>query len=110
MSELQEGIGLASPPLRIEGYDISNIQGTSPVGSMVVVEYGEAAKAEYRRFKIRYHPESPNDFAMMHELITRRLRNYIDGDEKFEKLPDLIMIDGGKGQLAAALKARERIN
>lgn len=109
MSELQDGIGLEMPPLRIEGYDISNIQGTSPVGSMVVVEYGEPAKAEYRRFKIRYHPESPNDFAMMHELITRRLRNYIEGDEKFQKLPDLIMIDGGKGQLAAALKARDEL-
>jgi excinuclease ABC subunit C len=107
MTELQDGIGLAVPPIRIEGYDISNIQGTSPVGSMVVVESGEAAKAEYRRFKIRYHPESPNDFAMMHEVITRRLRNYIEGDEKFQKIPDLIMIDGGRGQLSAALKARD---
>jgi excinuclease ABC subunit C len=109
MAELQDGIGLDTPPLRIEGYDISNIQGTSPVGSMVVVEMGEPAKAEYRRFKIRYHPESPNDFAMMHEVITRRLRNYIEGDEKFQKLPDLIMIDGGKGQLSAALKARDEL-
>jgi excinuclease ABC subunit C len=109
MSELQDSLELATPPLRIEGYDISNIQGTSPVGSMVVVEYGEAAKAEYRRFKIRYHPESPNDFAMMHEVITRRLRAYLDGDEKFQKLPDLIMIDGGKGQLSAALKARDEL-
>ena len=109
MTELQEGLSLDSLPLRIEGYDISNIQGTSPVGSMVVVEVGEPAKAEYRRFKIRYHPESPNDFAMMHEVITRRLRNYIEGDEKFQKLPDLIMIDGGKGQLAAALKARDEL-
>jgi excinuclease ABC subunit C len=74
---------------------------------MVVTENGEAAKAEYRRFKIRFHPESPNDFAMMHEVITRRLRACLDGDEKFTTLPDLIMIDGGKGQLAAALKARD---
>jgi len=107
MSQLQETLGLPTLPLRVEGYDISNIQGTAPVGSMVVVENGEAAKAEYRRFKIRWHPESPNDFAMMHEVITRRLRAYLDGDEKFAKLPDLIMIDGGKGQLAAALKARD---
>jgi len=107
MSELQDALCLEFPPLRIEGYDISNIQGTAPVGSMVVVEYGEAAKSEYRRFKIRYHPESPNDFAMMHEVITRRLRAFLDGDEKFAKLPDLIMIDGGKGQLSAALKARD---
>jgi excinuclease ABC subunit C len=107
MTQLQEALALPSPPLRVEGYDISNIQGTSPVGSMVVVENGEAAKAEYRRFKIRYHPEDPNDFAMMHEVITRRLRAYLDGDPKFQKMPDLIMIDGGKGQLSAALKARD---
>lgn len=107
MTELQEALGLPSLPARVEGYDISNIQGTSPVGSMVVTELGQPAKGEYRRFKIRYHPEDPNDFAMMHEVITRRLKAYIDGDEKFARLPDLIMIDGGKGQLSAALKARD---
>lgn len=107
MAELQEALGLPTLPGRIEGYDISNIQGTAPVGSMVVVENAEAAKAEYRRFKIRYHPEDPNDFAMMHEVITRRLRAFLDGDSKFAKLPDLFMIDGGKGQLGAALKARD---
>lgn len=107
MSQLAEALGLPSLPQRVEGYDISNIQGTSPVSSMVVSEGGEAARHEYRRFKIRYHPESPNDFAMMHETITRRLKNYIDGDEKFSKLPDLMMIDGGKGQLGAALRARD---
>jgi len=107
--ELQDCLQLPNPPLRIEGYDISNIQGTSPVGSMVVTENGEAAKAEYRRFKVRYHPESPNDFAMMHEVLTRRLRAYVDGDERFAKLPDLIMIDGGQGQLSAALKARDEL-
>ncbi len=109
MGQLQDVVGLESPPLRVEGYDISNIQGTAPVGSMVVCENGQAAKSEYRRFKVRYHPESPNDFAMMHEVLTRRLRAYVDGDEKFQKLPDLIMIDGGKGQLAAALKARDEL-
>ncbi len=109
MAQLQTTLNLASPPMRVEGYDISNIQGTSSVGSMVVVEGGEPTKAEYRRFKIRYHPDSPNDFAMMHEVITRRLKAYVDGDEKFSKLPDLIMIDGGKGQLSAALKARDEL-
>ncbi|HJP83925.1 MAG TPA: excinuclease ABC subunit UvrC [Fimbriimonadaceae bacterium] len=109
LSQLQEQLGLPTLPLRIEGYDISNIQGTAPVGSMVVVENGEAAKNEYRRFKVRWHPESPNDFAMMHEVITRRLRAHLDGDEKFVKLPDLIMIDGGKGHLAAALRARDEL-
>ncbi|HRF59787.1 MAG TPA: excinuclease ABC subunit UvrC [Fimbriimonadaceae bacterium] len=105
--QLAEALDLVAPPVRIEGYDISNIQGRAPVGSMVVTESGEPSKAEYRRFKIRYHPEDPNDFAMMHEVITRRLKAYLDGDEKFAKLPDLIMIDGGKGQLHAALKARD---
>jgi len=109
MAMLQEEIGLSQAPLRVEGYDISNVQGTAPVGSMVVVENGAAAKGEYRRFKVRYHPESPNDFAMMHEVLTRRLKAYIDGDEKFARLPDLIMIDGGKGQLNAALKARDEL-
>ncbi len=109
MAQLQDALGLPTPPHRVEGYDISNIQGTSPVGSMVVTEMGEAARAEYRRFKIRYHPESPNDFAMMHEVLTRRLKAFVDGDEKFQKLPDLIMIDGGRGQLSAALKARDEL-
>ncbi len=109
MSELAESIGLPNLPTRIEGFDISNIQGTAPVGSMVVSESGEAAKSEYRRFKIRYHPESPNDFAMMHEVLTRRLKAALEGDAKFTKLPDLIMIDGGKGQLAAGLKARDEL-
>ena len=107
MVQLQEELGLSSPPLRIEGYDISNISGTAPVGSMVVTENGEAAKGEYRRFKIKFLQETPNDFAMMNEVIMRRLRNYLDGNEKFINLPDLIMIDGGKGQLGAALKARD---
>lgn len=109
ISQLQEALDLPTLPMRVEGYDISNIQGKAPVGSMVVCENAEAAKKEYRRFKIRYHPEDPNDFAMMHEVITRRLRAYLDGDPKFAKLPDLIMIDGGKGQLSAALKARDAL-
>lgn len=109
LDDLQEALDLPYPPVRIEGYDISNIQGTSPVGSMVVSESAEPAKDQYRRFRIRYHPEDPNDFAMMHEVITRRLRAYLDGDPKFTKLPDLIMIDGGKGQLMAALKARDEL-
>jgi excinuclease ABC subunit C len=109
MTMLQDALGLPTPPVRVEGYDISNIQGTAPVGSMVVTEAGEPAKDEYRRFAIKWHPETPNDFAMMHEVLTRRLKRYIDGDEKFTKLPDLIMIDGGKGQLASALRARDSL-
>lgn len=109
LSQLQTMLELPALPLRVEGYDISNIQGTAPVGSMVVAVNGEAAKSEYRRFKVRYHPESPNDFAMMHEVLTRRFRAHLDGDPKFVTLPDLIMIDGGRGQLAAALKARDQL-
>lgn len=107
MFQLQEEIGLPEPPNRIECYDISNIQGTSPVSSMVVSLATKPTPAEYRRFKIRYHPESPNDFAMMHETITRRLRNYIEKDGSFAQLADLMVIDGGKGQLSAALRARD---
>lgn len=107
MEELAEALELPQPPVRVECYDISNVQGTAPVGSMVVAENAEPAKGEYRRFKVRWHPESPNDFAMMNEVLTRRLRAYLDCDQKFSKLPDLIVIDGGKGQLSAALKARD---
>jgi len=110
MVQLQQELDLPSLPMRVECYDISNTQGMAPVGSMVVVENAEPAKDQYRRFKIRYHPESPNDFAMMHEVITRRLKAYVEGDAKFARLPDLIIIDGGKGQLAAALKARDELN
>ena len=109
MQQLQDSLGLPTLPMRVEGYDISNIQGSAPVGSMVVTENGEPAKAEYRRFKIKFSPESPNDFAMMNEVILRRLRAYLDGNEKFARLPDLFMIDGGKGQLGAALKARDML-
>lgn len=109
VEELSDALELPTQAMRIEGYDISNIQGTAPVGSMVVTIAGAAAPAEYRRFRIKWNPESPNDFAMMHELITRRLRRHLDGDPKFVTLPDLIMIDGGKGQLHAALKARDAL-
>lgn len=109
LEELQAALDLPEPPLRIEGYDISNIQGRSPVASMVVVEDGVPAKAEYRRFRIKENPETPNDFAMMEEVIRRRLKNLIEGDRRFAKQPDLILIDGGKGQLGAALKARDRL-
>lgn len=109
MEELAEKLGLPDLAMRIEGYDISNIQGKAPVGSMVVTENGMAAKDQYRKFGIKWHDETPDDFAMMHEVITRRLRRYLDKDPKFVNLPDLIMIDGGKGQLGAALRARDTL-
>ena len=102
--ELQELIGLERPLRRIEAYDISNLGDKFAVGSMVVLEDGKPASAEYRRFKIRT-VVGQNDFAMMQEVITRRFRRALADDEKFNKLPDLILIDGGKGQLSAAQKA-----
>lgn len=109
LGQLAEALQLPTLPLRIEGYDISNVQGTAPVSSMVVTENGEPAKGEYRKFAIKFHPESPNDFAMMNETLTRRFRRYLDNDPKFSRLPDLILIDGGKGQLHAALDARDAV-
>ncbi len=89
---------------RMECYDISNIQGTNPVGAMVVFEQGVAKKSDYRKFKIR-NMHTPNDFAMMSEMLERRFA-YLNKDdvkdESFRSIPDLIIIDGGKGQLSTA--------
>jgi excinuclease ABC subunit C len=102
--ELQEALGLPSLPNRIECFDISNIHGTSAVGSMVVFVRGKAKNDEYRRFKIK-SVEGSNDFAMMAEMLTRRFRRLGEGDqdESFGETPDLVIIDGGKGQLHAAM-------
>ncbi len=105
--QLAEAIGLSNPPQRIECFDISNFQGSAPVASMVVCEGGEMAKSEYRRFKIRWHEETPDDFAMMREVITRRLGESQKDNPKFARMPDLIIVDGGKGQLSSALAAME---
>ena len=102
--ELQELLELKHPLRRIEAYDISNLGDRFAVGSMVVLEDGKPASGEYRRFKIR-SVEGQNDFAMMQEVITRRFRRALADDEKFNKLPDLMLIDGGKGQLSAAQAA-----
>ena len=102
--ELQELLGLKHPLRRIEAYDISNLGDRFAVGSMVVLEDGKPASGEYRRFKIR-SVKGQNDFAMMQEVITRRFRRALADDEKFNKLPDLMLIDGGKGQLSAAQAA-----
>lgn len=88
---------------RIECYDISNIQGTNATGSMVVLTNGEIDKSQYRKFKIRKSGK-PNDFAMMQEMLTRRLKHH-DWTE-----PSLIVVDGGKGQLSSALEAMEVTN
>ena len=102
--ELQELLGLKHPLRRIEAYDISNLGDRFAVGSMVVLEDGKPASSEYRRFKIR-SVKGQNDFAMMQEVITRRFRRALADDAKFNTLPDLMLIDGGKGQLSAAQTA-----
>jgi len=110
--ELQKELALPRPPLRIECYDISNTQGSESVASMVVFEGGKPKKDQYRRFKIKT-VEGPNDFASMYEVITRRFRNAREENNgvsekgKFSILPDLVIIDGGKGQLQFARKAMQ---
>lgn len=97
---LQELLGLKKYPRRMECYDISNVSGVDKVGSMVVFIDGEADRNSYRRFKIKT-VEGENDFASLQEVLTRRLSKLgTDEEERFEK-PDLIIIDGGKGQLSA---------
>jgi excinuclease ABC subunit C len=90
---------------RIEAYDNSNIQGRHAVGGMVVFEQGKPKKGDYRRFKLEIAQGEPNDFAMMFEMLTRRFNRMSSGDPKFLAEPDLILIDGGKGQLSAARDA-----
>ncbi len=96
---LREDLALPRLPVRIECYDISNTMGTNSVASMVVFQGGRPAKEEYRRFKIR-SVEGADDPASMAEVIRRRLERLRQGDEKFLPAPDLILLDGGKGQLS----------
>jgi len=117
LGEIQMALGLSEPPNRIECYDISTIQGTASVGSMVVFEQGVANKKLYRRFNIR-NVEGQDDFACMEETLTRRFRQWRAQQEiaqtpgkkvdlAFSLLPDLLIVDGGKGQLARAVKVLE---
>jgi excinuclease ABC subunit C len=114
LQQLQDALGLQEAPLRIECYDISTLQGTNSVASMVVMEDGLPRKSEYRRFKIR-GVEGQDDFAMMHEVISRRFRNYLAErdspatERKFAYPPNLVIIDGGKGQLNAARRALDEL-
>ena len=101
LEELQEALELPRFPAHIESFDISNISGAENVAGMVVCENGKMNRAEYRRFKIKT-VEGANDFASMHEAVFRRYRRLLD---EGKPLPDLVMIDGGKGQLGAAAAA-----
>ncbi len=106
LEELAEALGLPGPPLRIECYDISNFQGAESVGSMVVFEDGKPRSGEYRRFRIKT-VQGPNDFASHQEVLRRRFRVTRSGEEGSEEerrwaMPDLVIVDGGKGQVSAA--------
>jgi len=110
LNELQEHLGLPEPPLRIECYDMSHLQGTDYVGSMVVMEDGLAKKSDYRRFKIK-SGQGNDDFRAMEEVLTRRLTAYladrgrpVSERGKFAYPPQLLLVDGGKGQLGVAIK------
>ncbi len=119
LSQLGEALGMEELPVRIEGFDISNLGGEHTVASMVVFEGGRPKKSDYRRFRIRGETghEGPDDFASMEEVLGRRIGQYRqqvdlsphdrDRDESFASLPSVIMIDGGKGQLAAGVRALE---
>lgn len=123
LTDLADALELPEPPHRIECYDVSNIQGSNPVSSMVVFVEGRAKKSEYRKFKIQYD-RGPNDFAMMQETLRRRLRylrretdrtetpmeRELAKKEKFNKKPDLLLIDGGKGQLSAVVAVLEELD
>jgi excinuclease ABC subunit C len=112
---LQDALSLQEAPLRIECYDISNLQGTEIVASMVVMEDGLPKRSDYRRFKMRHQP-GQDDFASMEEVLTRRFRRYLqDRDEgaragkRFAYPPNLVLIDGGKGQLGVAVRVLEEM-
>jgi len=120
LEELKDILDLSGPPARIEAFDISNTQGAQSVGSMVVMKDGKSSNRDYRRFRIKT-VEGPNDFASMREIIFRRFKHGLQEAEereteglpaeggKFSELPDLVLIDGGKGQLNAALSAMEEL-
>jgi len=114
LSDLQSQLNLSAPPLRIECYDISNTQGTALVGSMVVFLDGRPEKAHYRQFNIRT-VQGPDDYASMDEVLRRRFKRLVVSsteeskpgkkvDPSFSALPDLILVDGGKGQLNRAVE------
>ena len=116
LNELQEYLGLPIAPLRIECYDMSHIQGTDYVGSMVVVEDGLPKKSEYRRFKIKTVAGN-DDFAAMEEVLERRFSAYLadrerpveERDGKFAYPPQLLVVDGGKGQLSSAVRVLDEL-
>ena len=116
LNDLQEHLGLPEAPLRIECYDMSHIQGSDYVGSMVVMEDGLPKKSEYRRFKIK-GDQGNDDFAAMEQVLNRRLTAYLaerrrpttEQPGKFSYPPQLLLVDGGKGQLSVAVRVLEEL-
>ena len=120
LEEIQQLLGLDNIPIRIEAYDISNIQGVDSVGSMIVFEDGKAKNSDYRRFRIKTVKNS-NDYDSMREILERRFNHGLKeikeiqerqikfSSGKFSNFPDLIMMDGGKGQVNVALEVLERL-
>jgi excinuclease ABC subunit C len=118
LTELQEALGLSAPPGRIECFDISTLQGTNTVGSMVVFGKGVPSKGDYRRFNVkgRGSQGEPDDYAAMREVLRRRFRRAVEqavtdpgskaraSDASWKLLPDLLIVDGGKGQLGVAVE------
>lgn len=103
LKELESALSLESPPLRIECFDISTIHGAHTVASMVVFSNGAPDKSQYRRFKIRTPLDEANDFISMHEVFGRRYSSQTMSDKRFGSAPNLIIVDGGKPQLSAAI-------
>lgn len=109
LEDLAKLLGLSKIPTIIESYDISNLGEDSRVGGMVVYRNGRPYKAGYRKFTIK-NVVGQNDYACMQEVIRRRLQRYLDGDESFAPLPDLILLDGGKGHVSAVHKVLDDMN
>ncbi len=105
---LGEMLGLDKPPKRIESYDISNQGADDIVASMVVYVDGKPLKRDYRHFKLK-DMEGPNDYASMDQVLTRRFQRYLDGDEKFGDLPDVLFIDGGEEHARVAVGVEEKL-
>ncbi len=124
LGQIQEALGLSDPPGRIECFDISTLQGTNTVGSMVVFAKGAPDKGDYRRFNVkgRGAQGEPDDFASMREVLRRRFRRAVEeavadpgskarkSDESWKRLPDLLIVDGGKGQLSVAAEVLAEYN
>jgi len=108
LRELKQKLHLPKMPRRIECYDVSNIQGTLAVSSMVVLEKGRPKPAHYRRFRIKT-VTGANDYAMIQETLRRRFKRGLTGGSTWALIPDLVLIDGGKGQLNAALELRQEL-